>query len=206
MDGEHIDMVKVYFKTTLDTYKALEALLPMTLERKDVQEKKQGTLEFMWRMRESVRGDYIKTLILGSFTVNEGHIILEVNSQERAEKGKALVERYGKGDITFERMVIESPKAVQDPTQKSPLEEEEALTPEIEAHVREIMKDHWDNWLDHPVPMLGFKTPREAIKTKAGLKKVEELLMHYEENKKTSKNVVEMDVDYLRKGLGLKAP
>jgi hypothetical protein len=66
------------------------------------------------------------------------------------------------------------------------------------------MKSSWDYWFDHPILMLDDQTPREVIKSKEGRQKLEGLLVHYEkQNKNSPANFLKMDVEYLRKGLGL---
>ncbi len=67
------------------------------------------------------------------------------------------------------------------------------------------MKSYWDFWFDDPILMLDDQTPREAMKTKEGRQKLEALLVYYEkQNKNSPANFLRMDVDYLRKGLGLR--
>lgn len=210
-DGDPIVMTKVYFKTTLAPEEVLKVLMPMTLheEVEDAEKKKDKnrntiTLEFPWLKRGNKMHTHWKTTILGHFIVAPGKVTLEVNSQNRAETGRKLIERSGKGKIMFERMVMESEKSLMEKAQKTPPKEVE-ITPKIEEQIKEIMKSHWDNWFDQPIPMLGFETPREAIKKKEGREKLEALFLHYEEmNSKDTKNVIKMDVEYLRKGLGMK--
>ncbi|GFP25213.1 hypothetical protein HKBW3S25_00671, partial [Candidatus Hakubella thermalkaliphila] len=61
-------------------------------------------------------------------------------------------------------------------------------------------------WIDQPVPALGGKTPREAVRSKRGKKKVEELLKFFENIEERRRRAGESwyDVNKLRKMLGLR--
>ncbi len=55
------------------------------------------------------------------------------------------------------------------------------LPPELLAEVIEkAIRQSYANWADEPIPALGHKTPREAIRTPAGLERVKGLLRGYE--------------------------
>jgi len=57
------------------------------------------------------------------------------------------------------------------------------LSPEeTTAMFQQVMLQHYANWADEPVPMLGDLTPREAMKTPAGLERVKGLLRYYEDS------------------------
>jgi hypothetical protein len=62
-------------------------------------------------------------------------------------------------------------------------------SPEILKLMYESLKDFYANWSDEPIPALNNKTPREAIKSQAGLERVKGLLRSYQENE----NVVAKD-------------
>jgi hypothetical protein len=56
-----------------------------------------------------------------------------------------------------------------------------ALDPaEMTAAMTQVLHRHYAHWADEPVPLLDNKTPREAMKTPAGLERVKGLLRYYE--------------------------
>ena len=56
------------------------------------------------------------------------------------------------------------------------------LPPEALAQaVEQMMRRHYANWCDEPVPALGHQTPRQAIATPTGLERVKGLLREYED-------------------------
>ena len=42
------------------------------------------------------------------------------------------------------------------------------MTPEVQAHLRGVLARHYEQWVDEQLPALKGKTPREAVRTKAG--------------------------------------
>jgi hypothetical protein len=59
--------------------------------------------------------------------------------------------------------------------------EEPPLPPEeAEAVLREVLDRHYRGLLGQPVPSLGGKSPRQAVRGKAGRQKVAEWLKHLE--------------------------
>jgi hypothetical protein len=55
---------------------------------------------------------------------------------------------------------------------------QEALmkNPEVRRQVAEVIKKHWEGWVDTKIPALGNRTPRRMVKTKEGREAVEALL------------------------------
>ena len=52
-------------------------------------------------------------------------------------------------------------------------------TPEIQALKAELMRRHWDAWIDTKVPALGNRTPRQSAKTAKGRERLEALLSDF---------------------------
>lgn len=51
----------------------------------------------------------------------------------------------------------------------------------MSAVMEQFLHSQYANWADEPIPVLGDKTPRQAIKTPAGLERVKGLLREYED-------------------------
>ena len=116
------------------------------------------------------------TLILGSMELKNKALVLGVNSRQRAELGRALLSeilgrRVGQPSIKAES--VEQLLASRDATEPQELDipEEERC-----AIIHDHMDRHYRSVLDEPVPALGGKTPRAAVKTKSGRIKVAEWL------------------------------
>ena len=55
-----------------------------------------------------------------------------------------------------------------------------AETPEVRAKISEMMAEHWEHWVDEPLPILGNRTPMEAVKDVDGREIVELLVIQGE--------------------------
>jgi hypothetical protein len=96
-----------------------------------------------------------------------------------------------------------SPKA-RETARKSP---ETEIPPELKARVeREFLKRHYERWPDEPVPALGGKSPKAAVRTKKGRLAVIELLKEFElheARKALGEGGEPFDFGFLWKRLGL---
>ena len=55
-----------------------------------------------------------------------------------------------------------------------------AEMPEVRAKISEMMAAHWEHWVDQPLPILGNRTPMEAVKEADGREVVELLVIQGE--------------------------
>jgi len=146
---------------------------------------------------------------MGRVTLEQDRLILETNSNKHLEKGKKLVTKYLGDAACFQQTLIESAaeklQSAQKSTNSTSIEPQLLEAPEVQAQLKAMMKAHWDNWFNEPIPMLGNKTPRQAAKTKAGQEKLGALLAHYDRMDKDAgeNNLLKVDINYLRKELGL---
>ena len=116
--------------------------------------------------------------VLGVLELKGKALTLSVNSIARADQGKALImDTLGdllKPPLTAIR-TVEQVMAERDHIGDLP--EEDEIPPDI---ARQIVHDHLDqhyrDTLEQPVPALGGKTPRQAVRSAAGRKKVVEWL------------------------------
>jgi hypothetical protein len=112
------------------------------------------------------------SLVLGTVELNDKALILSVNSQARAERGRALLSEVLHGLLAqplVEIQTLEQCMATRDPTPaaKLNLSEDERRT-----IIRDGLDRHYRALLDQPIPALGNKSPRAAIKTSKGRDKV----------------------------------
>ena len=54
--------------------------------------------------------------------------------------------------------------------------------PEVQKKLAEMMAAHWEGWVDKPVPMLGNRAPRDAVKDPDGREIVESIIIEAERN------------------------
>lgn len=111
-------------------------------------------------------------LVLGGVELKANALVLSTNSQKRCDLGCTLLsailgELVGKPLLkteTVDQMIASSRAAV---PQQFDIPEHERC-----AVVHETLDRHYREMLDNPVPMLGGKSPRDAVKTPRGRIKV----------------------------------
>ncbi len=111
---------------------------------------------------------------LGSLELTGKTLLVTVNSAERAAKVQTLIGAAA-GDLL--RVPLTTIRTVEqiraDQRRDGPSEAADEIPPEI---ARQLMRDHLDKHyretLDAPIPALGGKSPRQAVRTVAGREKV----------------------------------
>ena len=127
-------------------------------------------------------------LVLGNVDLEDEALVLAVNSEERCETGCTLLsailgKHVGQVSIRTESIeqMMESHRAAIPHQLDIPDEERCAI-------IHDYMDRHYHDVLDQPVPMLGDKTPRAAVKTKKGRTKVVDWLKMMENRTAKSAN------------------
>jgi len=121
--------------------------------------------------------DETGALVLGHMELRGKWLVLEVNSSVRAERGQqmltALLGGLVEGPLT-ETQSVES--ALEEPSgrKRGPARDvAPQLSPEEAARVMtEFLDRHYRRVIDEPLPALGNVSPREAVRTAEGRKKV----------------------------------
>ena len=112
------------------------------------------------------------SLVLGTVELKDKTLILSVNSRARAERGRVLLSETLDGLVVqplVEIQTLEQSMATRDPapTANSNLSEEERRT-----IIHDGLHRHYRDLLDQPIPALGNRSPRAAVKTAKGRAKV----------------------------------
>lgn len=217
-DDERIQFSKSYFKLGITPEEAFKHLFPLTLSKnpeKFLHEAERDLsgevkrIQFSWLKKNNKKRKNSDHTVMGEITIESGRLILETNSQERTERGKKLLNQYLEKAVHFQQTLIESPE--QKLKSFPRLDNEDTMppeildSPEIQEKLKFMIKQHWENWFDSPIPALGDKTPREAAKTEEGREALEALLLQYERHALDfgDRNLFKADIPYLRSQLGL---
>lgn len=123
---------------------------------------------------ETTRDDGL--LLLGNVELGDGALVLTANSLERSERGIELLStilgaRVGQPLVVTETVEQMLASRKPDVPQSVDLSAEEQRT-----IIHETLDRHYRDTLDQPVPSLGNKSPRAAVKTKGGRAKVADWL------------------------------
>src|SRR5439155_20006447 len=81
---------------------------------------------------------------------------------------------------------------------------EPEIPPEVQRQVLgDFYVEHYKKWLDEPIPALGGETPRRAARTRAGRRRVDELLKDAENRVPLQPGAERVDFRQVRRELGL---
>jgi len=123
---------------------------------------------------------------LGQIALAGRQLKVNVNSAVRAVRAKALVERLLEGNASYRATKIASTEAMladvrSRPEHKDDSEHERLMQmPEVRQQVAEMLMRHYTDWLDTKVPLLGERTPREAVRDRDGREAVAALIAQIE--------------------------
>jgi hypothetical protein len=140
--------------------------------------------------------------ILGSVRLEPNRLILEAKGERRFAIGKERLEQVLGGLVRHREDKVKTlEEMLEDDGGVMPTESASEIPPEIQqALLKEYLDQHYQKWLDTPLPALNGKTPRKAIKTKEGQRLVENLLRSIEYHHQTK---MEYDTTWIRNELGL---
>lgn len=114
-------------------------------------------------------------IVLGTLDLKGRQLRLQVNSKERAERGCAMLQA-GLGDLVRAPLtqIMTPAQATEDRgTHGQKASPALQIPPEEEARIiGQMLEGHYRQVLDESVPALGDMTPRQAVRTVSGRKKV----------------------------------
>ena len=218
-DGDPLQPTRIFYRLHCTPGEARDALISLSraggdsvTDSGDVDE--QGELRAIhipWIKQGNKMHKGWDNTVLGHLHIDADQLVVEVNSQPRAEviKGK-ITRRLGKRAV-FRHTVIESvEKALEDIRQGAPakrtepaqLDDERMNSHEVPAAVKEMAAQHWRDWLETPIPLLKGQTPRQAAGSARGRERLEALLMQYDRPDRPPRPF-DPDFDALRRELGL---
>ena len=143
--------------------------------------------------------------ILGTLELKGKALLIGVNSSNRAAKIEALVTKATGDLLQTPLTTIRTVEQMMEEEHPDDLEEN-ALPPEIAQQIaHEFMDNHYRETLDTPVPALGNKTPRKAVKSAAGRAQVVEWLKQIENRsaQRDDSAIGEYDFGWMWQELGL---
>jgi hypothetical protein len=121
------------------------------------------------------------TPVLGTVELKDRTLVLEANSPQRAERGRAMLAAVLQGMTGHPLVVRDGADELAAAATAKSVNSLPGVSPEEAREViQAFMHRHYTETLDQPVPMLGNKTPRQAAKSAKGREKVAEWLKFLE--------------------------
>jgi hypothetical protein len=116
--------------------------------------------------------------VLGNVELKNNTLVLEVNSNERADRGRALIEPILGGLVAEPRVEARTVGEMMAAARSDePTPSPSRFTADEQRTITHAYLDqHYNRQLEEPVPMLGDIAPLEAAKTERGRKKLVEWL------------------------------
>jgi hypothetical protein len=141
----------------------------MPIEEKHSKDGSLSSIDLVWAKEGNKMNLGWDNTTLGHIKINNGKIQISVNSLERAEKAKELIQTLMGNEAHFKRMRKQNldKKFRELPSQKFDLNQNLDLMnqpEEVQEALKKMNEKHWQTWPDIPIPMLLGMTPREAAK------------------------------------------
>jgi hypothetical protein len=211
-DGEPLSLHKLVFDLNAPPQAAFDALKHLALDEPDEDlltdatrdsENKLTGVRFNWKKRGNKKHAGWDNTVLGWIEIDGTRLIAEVNSKARADAIRKKIETTLGAGIRYRASEIQSPermladlRAAGAARGGAASEESERLAelPEVREKISEMMAAHWEHWVSQPLPILGNRTPMDAVKDPDGREIVESLVLQGERlgrspNLQTDENV-----------------
>jgi hypothetical protein len=161
-------------------------------------------LRFYWLHKEGTKGSLKNAP--GILFLKRDSLVAQCSSAKRAETLRAILEKMFGSAIAYRTTVH---KSVEKRTETAASAgSSEPL--EGGVIVRETISRQFDNWIDEKIPSIGNITPREAVKTPDGKRRLIDLLKEFENQNEhamrrglKSPDAIFFPVEKIRKELGL---
>jgi hypothetical protein len=116
------------------------------------------------------------SLVLGNVELKDKALILSVNSQARAERGRVLLSEVLDGLVAQPLVEIQTLEQSMANRNSAPPPELNLSEQERHTIIHDGLDRHYRDLLDQPIPALGNKSPRAAARTAKGRAKVADWL------------------------------
>ncbi len=199
-DGEPLSPHKLVFYLKAPPQAAFDALKHLALDEPDEDlladatrdsEDKLTGVRFSWKKRGNKKHAGWDNTVLGWIEIDGARLIAEVNSKARADAIRKKIEkalgagvRYRASEIQSLEKMLADRRAAGGARGGAASEESERLAqlPEVREKISEMMAAHWEHWVNEPLPILGGRTPIDAVKDPDGREIVESLVVQAERN------------------------
>jgi len=144
--------------------------------------------------------------ILGHVEIAGERLVVDVNSNERAEAFRKIVEDALGGSARYRGS--ENVTTTESTDEEDAAEDEEqarlAELPEVRENINAMLAAHYEGWVTQEIPALGNRRPLDAVKDPDGREKVEALLSQMERDaRRMHASVDDGILNRLREHLGL---
>lgn len=196
-DGDPLVFHSLKFRIE-STEKAFEVLAPLALGQSkeelldEAEFGKDGKLHSVvldWRKKGNAKIPSWDNTILGNIKISGRTLVAEVNSENRAKRLRAEIEKRLGASATHQstttqtpdEMLAQTPKRINAQAKKDDEFVEHLLRdPEARSRIQEMIQKQVEDWVHQKIPALGGRTPLQAVGDPDGREIVESLLLDWE--------------------------
>jgi hypothetical protein len=172
------------------------------------------SVEFDWRKKGNAKHPSWDNTILGNIKISGHSLTAEVNSENRAKRLRADIEKRLGGSSaqegvtakTVDELLAKAPKRTGARAKKDDEFVQAVLRdPEAKSQLQQVIQKQVEDWVHQKVPVLGGRTPLQAVRDPDGKEIVEALLLDWERRaaEGTYQAGLRPDFDAVRKLLNL---
>jgi hypothetical protein len=168
---------------------AFDALAPLSYTHspeellEDAEFDAQGALtkaEITWSKKGNRQMKSWNNTTLGTLRIEGRSLVATVNSAERAARLRKEIENRMGLAAVHKSTETQSQDELMSKARQAPPERERKTTPEMERVAMDFVQKEIEAWAKKRLPILGGRTPKQAIKDSNGLEIVESLLLDME--------------------------
>jgi len=205
---------------------ALDGLAPLAMARskKELLESaefdergKLRSLTFDWLKKGNRKFSSWNNTILGSITISGDSLVAEVNSDKRAARFRAEIEKRLGSRATLKNAIRESAEEMLGSSRRKEnayakvdevFPDDILRDPDVRKRAEESIQKLVQDWIHQKIPVLGNRTPMQAVRDPEGKEIVESLLLEWERRAEDGffSSNVQPDFQAVRKLLDLGPP
>lgn len=143
-----------------------------------------------WNKKKNKKIKSWTNTILGRIELKPNKLIAHVNSHERSDRIRQILEQRLKDLAVLQQTVVEDIDKLLDQEKHSSSNslsrkrnEELNQKPEVQEFLKKAAEEQWQGWLTTKVPVLGNRTPKQASRSKEGRELLESLFLQFERDK-----------------------
>ena len=188
-DGDPIEFHKLIYDIDSPGL-AVEKLAPLcadaTVEeiRAEAEKDRHGNVRratLRWTREGDAVSPGMSGTLLGTIEIEGGRMTVLVNSLQRAEAIREQIEkRLGPAARFRLDEIADAGKMAAELDSPASPDPSLADAPEVRERISQMLRAHWEGWVNQEIPALGHRTPRQAVRSADGREAVEALLQDAE--------------------------
>ncbi len=197
------------FVLTVDRYQfapadrnTIEAALEALKNTSMIEDTEDGTRSITFFKAGNRMHEEWDNTTVGVVVTSKNELRIETNSTRRGNALRKQIEKACRGLITgHERTQTDAADLFAEARENKTPRRPEPMDPEFESVIRDQKLSFYENWINIPIPALGSKTPKQALRSIKGREALDALLKTIENHEAREPAATRYDVNILRRAL-----